>query len=172
MYQKILVALDGHPAALAALGPAQALAESFGADLRLVSVEWPRSPRGKEWTLTQTAYMDKKKAELKSYLDAWSAKLRQQGCRVGTCVLPLGSTPERLLQEVENWGADLLVLCSHGREGLSRWMMGSVAEEMNRRAPCSVMIVPSPRRLAKRKSGRALSAVLAPVDPLMGAALL
>lgn len=172
MYRKIMVALDGHPAALAALEPAQALAQSFGSELHLVSVEWPGSPTGTEWKLSQSAFLDKKKGELQAYLDSWAEKLTSQGCQVKTSILPLGSTPERLLQEVDNYGADLLVLCSHGREGLSRWMLGSVAEEMNRRAPCAVMIVPSPGRGDRKKPGRASRAATAAGDPLGGSALL
>ena len=139
-----MVALDGHPAALSALGPAQALASAFGAEIRLVSVEWPRHPRKNEWNLTQAAFLDKKRQELEEYLDSWACKLREQGCEVSTNVLPLGPTATRLLDELEAWGAELLVLSTHGRSGVSRWLLGSTCEELNRRSRCSVMVVHSP----------------------------
>lgn len=141
MFKKIMVALDGSPEALNAIAPAEALAEAFGAEIYLVSVEFPRSPQGQEWRLTQDAYLEKKKQELQDYLDRWAEKLRQNGRNVTTAVLPLGSTVSRLLQELDQSGADLLVLYSHGRAGLSRLIMGSTAEAMNRRARCPVLVV-------------------------------
>ena len=172
MYKKIMVALDGHPAALTALGHAQALAQAFATEIRLVSVEWPRSPTGQEWKLEQTAYLDKKRRELEAYLEGWSARLQAQGCEVSSCVLPLGSPSDRLIEETLSWGADLLILCSHGRRGISRWLLGSVAEEMNRKAECAVMIIPSPRRVARKRSGRISGAATAAGDPLRSARLL
>jgi nucleotide-binding universal stress UspA family protein len=151
MFKKILVALDGHPAALSALAPAQALAAAFDGEVRLVSVEWPRSPRKKEWKLTQAAYLDKKLREVSVYLDSWACKLREQGCTVSTSVLPLGSPVTRILDEIESWGADLLVLSTHGRSGLARWLLGSVCEEINRRCSCPVMVVHPPGRQTEKK---------------------
>lgn len=141
MFRKIMVALDGSPEALNAIGPAEALAETFDAEIYLVSVEFPRSPKGQEWKLTQAAYLDKKKQELQDYLDRWAEKLRQNGRSVSTAVLPLGSTVARLLDELESSGADLLVLYSHGRSGLSRLIMGCTAEEMNRCIRCPLLVI-------------------------------
>ena len=141
MFKRILVALDGHPAGLTALAPAQSLARAFEAEMRLVSVEWPVSPRGREWKLTQAAYLDKRKRELEHYLETWADKLRGQGLRVSSAVLPLGSPVARLLEEIEAWQPDLVVLSSRGRRGLARWALGSVAEELSRQLCCATLIV-------------------------------
>ena len=143
MFKKIMVALDGSPQALSALESAQAMADAFGAEIHLVSVEVPHFPRGREWKLTQAAYLDKKHRELREYLSHWSEKLGQSGRPVSTEVLPPGSTVSRLLDEIENYGADLLVLSSHGRSGVYRLLFGSTAEELNRRASCPVLVVHS-----------------------------
>ncbi len=142
MFKKIMVALDGSPEALGALEPARSLARAFDAELHLVAVEFPHTPKGAEWELTQDAYLDKKSKELQDYLDGWAEKLRAEGLNVTTSVLPIGSTIARLQLEVREFGADLLVLCSHGRSGWSRLVYGSTAEEMNRRVACPVMVVP------------------------------
>ena len=141
MFKRIMVALDGSPQALSALESAQALADAFGAELHLVSVEVPHFPRGPEWKMTQAAYLDKKHKVLREYLDHWAEKLGQGGRTVSTEVLPPGSTVSRLQDELENYRADLLILSSHGRTGVLRLLFGSIAEEMNRRAICPVLIV-------------------------------
>lgn len=139
-----MVALDTTAEALTALPPARALAKSFAGELHLVSVEMPVSPRGRDWELTQDAYLDKRKRELEEYLERSAAPLRQEGFRVSTEVLPLGSTVARLLEEVAAFQADALVLYSHGRSGLSRLIFGSTAEELNRRASCPILVVHPP----------------------------
>jgi len=141
MFKKIMIALDGSPEALTALESAQSLADAFGAEIHLVSVEVPHFPHGLEWKLTQAAYLDKKDKELRDYLSHWSEKLAQGGRLVSTKVLPPGSIVAHLLDEVENYRADLLVLSSHGRSGISRLLFGSTAEELNRRAICAVLVV-------------------------------
>jgi len=142
MFKKIMVALDGSKEALSALEPARSFARAFAAEMHLVAVEFPRSPQGEEWKLSQDAYLDKKRQELQDYLNVWAEKLKAEGRNATTAVLPLGSTIARLQREVQDFGADLLVLCSHGRSGWARLIYGSTAEEMNRRVACPVVIVP------------------------------
>lgn len=46
-----------------------------------------------------------------------------------------------LLQEAEEWGADLIVVGTHGTSGIERFLLGSVSEYLLRHAPCSVLVV-------------------------------
>ena len=46
-----------------------------------------------------------------------------------------------ILQAASEWGADLIVIGSHGRDGLTRALLGSVAEGVMRQAPCPVLVV-------------------------------
>lgn len=50
------------------------------------------------------------------------------------------SAAEAILEQAE--GHDLIVMTSHGRSGLSRWLLGSVAEKVAWHAPCPVLVVP------------------------------
>ncbi|HET7177138.1 MAG TPA: universal stress protein, partial [Solirubrobacterales bacterium] len=51
--------------------------------------------------------------------------------------------PDReIVAEAEAWGADLVLLGTHGRGGFARLLLGSVAAEVLRRAPCAVLVVP------------------------------
>lgn len=141
-FEKILVPLDGSEEAEEALKPARSLARAFEAELRLVTVEeMPDQPAPSEWDLTVGSFLDKKREEVQRNLDRAAQPLRLEDIKVSTAVLPLGPPVMRLLEEARECKADLIVLFSHGRSGLSRIFIGSVAERLTRNAPCPVMIV-------------------------------
>jgi nucleotide-binding universal stress UspA family protein len=52
-----------------------------------------------------------------------------------------GSVRDCIVDEAESWQADLIVMGSHGRTGMSRFLLGSVAESVLGRSPCSVEII-------------------------------
>jgi nucleotide-binding universal stress UspA family protein len=69
--------------------------------------------------------------------------LRRSNLRVvveGNCY-PLGDARMLILDEAKEWKADLIVLGSHGRRGLDRLLMGSVAESVAVHAHCSVEVI-------------------------------
>jgi nucleotide-binding universal stress UspA family protein len=55
--------------------------------------------------------------------------------------MPIGEPRALVLDIAEAWGADLIVLASHGRRGLDRFLMGSVSEAIATYAPCSVEVI-------------------------------
>ncbi len=60
-----------------------------------------------------------------------------------TTVVRSGKPAEEIIDYVEKNGPDLVVMSSHGRSGVSRWYLGSVADKMVRSAPVPVLLVPS-----------------------------
>ena len=52
-----------------------------------------------------------------------------------------GDPRSAIVDEAEEWGADLIVVGSHGYTGLKRWLLGSVAQSVVGHAPCSVEVV-------------------------------
>jgi nucleotide-binding universal stress UspA family protein len=70
-----------------------------------------------------------------------SAKeLRSAGFKVDTTV-EVGDIRARIIDSAAEWGADLIVVGSHGQSGIQRFLLGSVAEFVARHAKCSVEIV-------------------------------
>ena len=62
-----------------------------------------------------------------------------------------GTAAEEILRAADDVGADLIVMGSHGRTGLGRLLMGSVAEEVTRRAECPVLLAKKPNDKARGK---------------------
>ncbi len=68
---------------------------------------------------------------------------------LSTCVLS-GSPEQAIVEEAENWGADLIVVGSHGYGFWERMFLGSVSNAIVHHAPCSVLVV----RKSDRKNGK------------------
>ncbi|HEU0013017.1 MAG TPA: universal stress protein [Longimicrobium sp.] len=77
-------------------------------------------------------------------LDAMLAVQELNGSTPQPCVR-IGEAAHEIVAEAREWGADLVVLGTHGRRGAARWLLGSVAETVLRTAPCSVLVVPPVR---------------------------
>jgi nucleotide-binding universal stress UspA family protein len=76
-------------------------------------------------------------------LDAMIAARAERG--VGLQITVVNQPPARAITErAEAGGHDLVVLGGHGRRGLRRWILGSVAEATVRHAPCSVLVIHEP----------------------------
>lgn len=63
-----------------------------------------------------------------------------------TVAVPVATPQELILKEAADWGADLIVLGSHGRRGFSRFLLGSVSEAVASHAPCSVEVIRQARK--------------------------
>ncbi len=72
-----------------------------------------------------------------------SGALRSSGFHV-TLSINEGDARHVILDCAEEWGADLIVVCSHSQKGLKRFLLGSVAEAVARHAHCSVEIIRIP----------------------------
>ncbi|MGI8405905.1 MAG: universal stress protein [Thermomicrobiales bacterium] len=73
------------------------------------------------------------------YLSTVSAKLMAEGIDVSITVEE--GTPYEVVQSIAKPG-DVVVLTSHGRSGIKRWLLGSVAEKLMRSSSVSVLLVP------------------------------
>jgi len=73
-------------------------------------------------------------------LDCYSTKLRAVRFVVDTA-LENGDARSTIVDFARQWGADLIVIGSHGHKGWERLLLGSVAESVVRHATCSVLVV-------------------------------
>ena len=141
MYKKILVPLDGSPLAEAVLPHAQALAKSEGAEIVLLSV--PVTPNLDYLSRTPglaTQIIEDAERETEAYLKTEVEKLTEEGTKV-TSVMREGPIPEMILMVADEVHADVIAMSTHGRSGIQRWLMGSVADRVVNHAHIPVMLI-------------------------------
>lgn len=76
-------------------------------------------------------------------LEKWADGPRAKGITVRTAVLT-GSPHQKIVELVKDERADLVAMGTHGRGGVSRMLLGSVADRVIRSAPCPVLTVRAP----------------------------
>jgi nucleotide-binding universal stress UspA family protein len=137
---KILFPTDFSPASEDALRWATALARDSGATLRIVHVEEPPMAYG-----GGEAYIALDDEQTKGELRRILGNVVPGDHHVPfEHMLLLGDPASAIVEEAERENADLIVMGTHGRTGLSRLLMGSVAEAVVRRAKCPVLTVKHP----------------------------
>lgn len=137
-YKKILFATDFSPASEAALPYASALAAESDAMLLIVHVEEPSLALGVDIYLPEAGYPD---PEVRRQLEAVippDARIRYEHR------LLLGAAIDQIVRLAAEERIDLIVMGTHGRTGLSRLLMGSVAEGVVRQATCPVLTLKQP----------------------------
>lgn len=142
MFFRILVPLDGSSRAEEALEPAAALARAFGGNLRLVRV--CPGPVSADYIVDvhmHQALERRERANLEQYLEKARSPYSEHGLTVVTRLLEAGDPAEQLLEEIQADPVDLIVMTSHGRSGIARFVLGSVAERISRHATCPVLII-------------------------------
>ena len=142
---KVLIATDGSEYGKAAVSAAAERPWPPGTNLRVLTVmERPAisyitgGERELDLNYNQLA------AEIRSSLEAIAIdaarSLEREGLTVSHIVKE-GVAAEEIIDEAKEWGADLILLGTHGRHGIKRFILGSVARIVATHAPCSVEVV-------------------------------
>jgi nucleotide-binding universal stress UspA family protein len=145
MFKRILVAVDGSHTAEQALQEAIKLAKELQARLRIVhavdivninlSAEFPNPAKISD-AITDSGREILRKAEVVA---------RAAGIPVESRLIEIDTwghrIPEVIAADAEAWPADLIVICTHGRRGLSHLFLGSVAEGLMRVATKPVLLI-------------------------------
>jgi nucleotide-binding universal stress UspA family protein len=144
---RILLAIDDSEPSEAAVKAV--LARGAGTEVRVVHVVEPVQTlipslvAGAELGLWRVAELealrDTTLREAKDLVARAAATLRAAGMVVTTSVEE-GDPRSRIIDLAAGWPADIVVVGSHGRKGLNRFLLGSVSETVARHAPCSVEI--------------------------------
>lgn len=145
---KILLAIDDSKFSEAAIQAVIAQAHSKDTEVRVFHVVEPptllvaRDMGGSDLALLEAVW-DEETKQAQALVAKTAETLRSHGMKVTTAVQQ-GNPKSMIIDASEEWHADLIVLGSHGRKALDRFMMGSVSEAIARHAHCSVEIVRIP----------------------------
>lgn len=160
-YKRILVPVDGSPTSNAGLREAIRLARGEAAALRLVhvadqhyvammGVASASAIEGLIAGVTQAGRQVLRNAERMA---------RKAGLEPSAVLLETltGPAADPIVRQAKKWGADLIVIGTHGRRGARRLLMGSDAEQIVRTSPVPVLLVRSPGRTHKPAAAPARS---------------
>ncbi|MBE7380105.1 MAG: universal stress protein [Leptolyngbya sp. SIO1E4] len=157
MFSKILVALDPGDTCAALFAKAVTLAQATGAELMLLSVLTPEGEDGLTmpassglayyplsvsesiWEMYQRHYQEYEAKGLEM-LRNFSDQAQAAGVRAEITQV-FGSPGHTICNLAKTWEADLVMVGSHGRKGLSEIVLGSVSNYAMHHAPCSILVI-------------------------------
>jgi nucleotide-binding universal stress UspA family protein len=139
---RILVPLDGSPVAEQILPTVITVAQAMSAELILFQVPiahvsgWMTG----EWYLPVQGVLETAEQDAHAYLSAVAGRLEEQGLDVLTAT-EIGSVANCIVEYAEANHVDLIAMCTHGRTGLARWALGSVADRVLRAGSTPIFLV-------------------------------
>ena len=151
---KVLLAIDGSGHSDAAVDAVVHRKLQAGSEVRVISVlettYFPTALPGDVWDMTLFVEIERAARErAQAAVDGAAATLRAEGeargVRVTADVLS-GSAKRKILEEADAFGADVIVVGSHGHGHFERFRLGSVSHGVALHADCSVEIVRRPTR--------------------------
>ena len=141
---KIIIGVDDSPHSEAALEFVKKMTWPTGTEVIVVSAVRPAVVMYTEMYVPAPTQIDQLMAEQHKIHEELVARAAQQlrdgGFKITTMVL-VGDPREAILNMAKSKGADLIVVGSHGRSGIAKLLMGSVASHVVTHAPCNVVVV-------------------------------
>lgn len=143
MFKHILVPVDGSTTAQKAVDKASGLAQAFGSAVTAIYVidPYPFTGLGSDFAYGQSEYLSAASAEAKEATAQAKKTLEQAGVKVKTSVIEAHATWRGILEAADSVGADLIVIGSHGRRGLEKMVLGSVAQRVLSHSQLPVLVV-------------------------------
>ena len=137
--QKVLIAIDEDPIAARAADVGMDLARSLHAQVALLHVVDPALILAPEAGIAADELAVSARQDAARLVADFRARLQADAHALG--FIPLGSPGPEIVKAAKERQADLIVIGSHGRRGITRALVGSVAEAVMRHAPCPVLVV-------------------------------
>ncbi len=147
MYERILVPVDGSATSNLGLAEAIKLGKLTGAQLLLLhAVDFAAVSVTPEASAAMPQLFDAMRDAGKELLERARAAAEAAGVRVETALVDTlqGRVSDLIVDQAKSWRADLIVIGTHGRRGVSRVLMGSDAEQVVRSATVPVLLVRAP----------------------------
>jgi nucleotide-binding universal stress UspA family protein len=143
MYKKILVPLDGSELAKKGLEEAEKLAKFFEAEIVLFQVVPFMPIYGSPELVTPLIVDEKQKEAVEKYLANLTEEMKKRGLRVSAAVRTGQQVAAEIIDFAKEVGAELIVMNTHGRSGITRWVLGSTAHKVIIRAETPILLVRS-----------------------------
>ncbi len=138
MYKKILVPLDGSPLAEVALPYAEELAGKLGSEIVLLHVS--KSEKQRYDLLPDMYYIEKTIESAKHGAQKCLGDLVATDIKVESVIL-IGYPAEVIVEYADMKDVDLIIMATHGRSGIKRWALGSVADKVVRATDKPVALI-------------------------------
>lgn len=152
MLEHILVPLDGSDVSERALEYARQIVAARGRITLFTALDVPDYPATMfypaglaSYEVTHEAVQEKVAPHAQQYLEKIAESLRDSGLTVDVDTV-VGEPANAIVERAEVLGVDAIVMSTHGRSGINRWLFGSVANKVLSSANCPVFIVPVRKR--------------------------
>jgi len=145
MYKKILIPLDGSELAKKALDHAEKLAKTFDAEIILFQVVPLMFIYGSADLVMSPIVDEKQKEAAERSLINLAEEMKTRGHKVTAMVRTGQQVAVEIIDFAKESGVDLIVMCTHGRSGITRWVLGSVAHKVFTRAETPILLIHLPR---------------------------
>jgi len=134
--KQILVPLDGSKCAETVLPKVEKLAVDLKVGICLLRVAYAHSFPGADPTDAEVKVV----REAEDYLKTVEERLKAKGLKVDSHVR-YGNDAEEILDHAAMKDIDMVAMSTHGRSGVGRWLLGSVAEKILRHSPKPIFLV-------------------------------
>jgi nucleotide-binding universal stress UspA family protein len=142
-FKKVLIAVDASPIAAHAADVGMELARSLGAALGFIHIVDPSEAYVLESGVPTVALIAVAEENGKKLLEGFQQRAGD-GTTPPLALSAMGKPAHEIVRAANDWRADLIVVGSHGRGGMKRMVLGSVAEGVTRHAACPVLVVRAP----------------------------
>jgi nucleotide-binding universal stress UspA family protein len=140
--ERILVPLDGSAVAEQVLPLTTQVAGAFEAEIILfqVPIVYASGSFTGDWYVPFEGVFETAERDAQAYLGSVASRLQAQGLQVSTAI-QMGGVANAIIEHAEANQIDLIAMCTHGRTGLARWAMGSVADRVLRAGRMPLLLV-------------------------------
>lgn len=160
MYETVVVPLDGSELSEVALPYAEELAGRLGSAIKLVYVS---DSMDSQYQHMRQFYLDKVADNIKHEAAKHIPAGEKREAKVTATVL-IGNPAEEIVGYADKEGAGLIVMATHGRSGLGRWALGSVADKVVRSASQPVALIRAKEARPDIRQRGVLTRILIPLD--------
>ena len=141
MYKKILVPLDGSPLAEKALDQAERLAKTFNSEIILFQVVHFMPIYGSPELVAPLIVDERHKEFAEKYLGELVKAIEGRGLKAKAIVKTGQQVAVEIIDFAKENGVDLIAMCTRGRSGISRWVLGSTAIKVVTRAETPILLL-------------------------------